>query len=81
MTYYIDDMGVRREATPEEAANIDADRAAAASAAHNNEIDRQIRELEAKVTPRRLRDALISGDKTFISDIEAQIAALRAQRQ
>ena len=34
--------------------------------------------LEAQQTPRRLREAVISGDKTFLADIETQIVALRA---
>ena len=40
---------------------------------------RQIEELEAKQTPRRIREALLSGDHSFIESIEAQIAALRSQ--
>ena len=36
----------------------------------------KIAELEAKVTPRRLREAL-AGDTTFITDIELQINKLR----
>tara|TARA_R110000851_G_scaffold323215_1_gene489704 strand:- start:1880 stop:2152 length:273 start_codon:yes stop_codon:yes gene_type:complete len=36
----------------------------------------KITELEAKVTPRRLREALV-GNSTFITDIELQITRLR----
>lgn len=36
----------------------------------------KIAELEAKITPRRLRDALL-GDKSFIEQIEAEIAEIR----
>ena len=36
----------------------------------------KIAELEAKVTPRRLREAL-AGDTAFITDIDKQIAVLR----
>lgn len=38
----------------------------------------QIAELEAQVTPRRIREAVISGDNSFIANIDAQIAAIRA---
>lgn len=37
-----------------------------------------IAELEMKITPRRIREALVTGDKSFIESIEAQVAALRA---
>jgi hypothetical protein len=46
----------------------------------NADIDAQIRALEARITQRRLREAVLSGDMSFIADIEAQIAALRVQR-
>ena len=39
----------------------------------------QIIDLESKVTHRRIREALLSGDHSFIESIEAQIAALRNQ--
>lgn len=42
-------------------------------------IKAQIASLEASITPRRLREALISGSFQFIRDVEEQIAALRAQ--
>tara|TARA_R110002153_G_scaffold1367_2_gene7024 strand:+ start:2343 stop:2606 length:264 start_codon:yes stop_codon:yes gene_type:complete len=38
----------------------------------------KIVELEAKVTPRRLREAL-AGDTTFITDIDNQISVLRGE--
>lgn len=40
-------------------------------------IIQQIASLEAQITPRRVREALLSGDHTFIQNIEAQISALR----
>ncbi len=49
-------------------------------AQHNACIDSQILALEEKVTQRRQREALLSGDYSFIADIDEQIAALRAQR-
>ena len=39
---------------------------------------KQIAELEAKITPRRLREAVLSGDNSFIVDIDNQIAAIRS---
>ena len=39
----------------------------------------QIIALESQITPRRIREALLSGDHSFIESIEAQIAALRSQ--
>lgn len=38
----------------------------------------QISELEAQITPRRLREAVLSGDKSFIESVDAQILVLRA---
>lgn len=38
----------------------------------------QITELEAQVTPRRIREAVLSGDNSFIAGIDAQIAEIRA---
>lgn len=40
-------------------------------------IIQQIASLEAQITPRRVREALLSGDHTFIQSIEVQITALR----
>lgn len=38
----------------------------------------QISELESQVTPRRWREASLTGDFTFIESVDTQIAALRA---
>lgn len=38
---------------------------------------KQIAELEAQITPRRLREALLSGDTSFIDSVEQQIQAIR----
>lgn len=38
----------------------------------------KIEALERKITPRRIREAILSGDKTFISGIDAEISSLRA---
>ena len=42
-----------------------------------NAILKAIADLEASVTPRRLREAVISGDKSFIEGVENQISTLR----
>lgn len=39
----------------------------------------QIAELENSITQRRLREALLTGDTTFINSVETQIATLRKQ--
>ena len=56
------------EPTPEEA---EAERVAA--------IQKQITDLEATITNRRIREAQMTGDMTFISGVDAQIAVLRGQ--
>lgn len=38
-----------------------------------------IRNIEATITPRRLREALISGDMTFLITSEEEITALRKE--
>lgn len=38
----------------------------------------KISELEASVTPRRLREAVLTGDHSFVDSVDKQIAALRA---
>lgn len=38
----------------------------------------QIADLEATVTPRRMREAVLSNDYSFIEDVDQQIAALRS---
>jgi len=49
--------------------------------APNAAIDAQIQALEATVTQRRLREAaLTEAGKAWLADVDAQIAALRAQR-
>ncbi len=37
----------------------------------------KILELECQVTPRRIREAILTGDISFIADIESQIQDLR----
>ncbi len=60
----------------EEAAQIQRDQQAAANP--NAAILHSIATLESSMTPRRLREALTSGNTTFIKSIDAQIAVLRA---
>lgn len=40
-------------------------------------IRQRIAELEASVTPRRLREAVLTGDHSFVDSVDKQIAALR----
>ena len=42
-------------------------------------IQKQITDLEATITNRRIREAQMTGDMTFISGVDAQIAVLRGQ--
>ena len=39
----------------------------------------EITTLEASITPRRLRDAVLTGDTSFVKQVDAEIAALRAK--
>lgn len=55
-------------------------RAMETTRAFNADIDAQIVALESRVTSRRQREAILSGDTSFIAQIDAEIAALRAQR-
>lgn len=41
----------------------------------------EIARLEALITPRRMREALLSGDHSFIDGVEQQITALRERMQ
>ncbi len=45
----------------------------------NENIMRQIFQLESQLTQRRFREAALSGDNSFILDIDNQITALRVQ--
>lgn len=43
----------------------------------NIEIIKEIELLESTITPRRLREAILSGDTSFIESVEQQISTLR----
>jgi hypothetical protein len=62
-------------------AALDAQKAAnealAAEATRKQNIQNQIMELEKSITERRKREAMLSGDTTFIAGVDAQIAVLR----
>jgi hypothetical protein len=45
----------------------------------NREITKQIVELEALITTRRIREALISGDNSFIKNVDLEIDKLRGE--
>lgn len=69
-----------RDCTPEEIAEIDARKAAAIVESTNAAILSQITALEATVTQRRLREAVTTTEgKAWLTAVDAQIAALRAQ--
>lgn len=51
--------------------------AAEAGALRKAEALRKIAEAESRITPRRLREAIISGDKTWLTAQEAEIAKER----
>lgn len=40
---------------------------------------KQIRELESQITPRRMREAMLYNDFSFIQEVNSQIEALRQQ--
>lgn len=46
----------------------------------NEQIDAEIRALEAQVTPRMLRDAVLRGDQARVRTLDEAIEVLRAQR-
>ena len=47
----------------------------------NAEIKKQINDLEISVTDRRYREAILGVDNGWLANVDAQIAALRAQLQ
>lgn len=65
--------------TEEEETELRAEWAANAQRATKNKIKGQIANLEAQITARRIREAILTGDNTFIQNIETQIQALRNQ--
>jgi hypothetical protein len=65
--------------TEQEEAELRAEWAANAQRAIKDKIRGQIAILEAQITSRRIREAILSGDNTFIQGIETQIQALRNQ--
>lgn len=66
--------------SPEEQAALDAQRAAAAANRQRDDLLQQIVAIETMVTQRRLRDAILTPEgAAWLADVEAQIAARRAQ--
>lgn len=65
--------------TPEEEMEFLAEQARNVESQRKAGINAQIAALEVKITPRRMREALLTGDTSYISMIESQIAALRIQ--
>jgi hypothetical protein len=66
--------------TEDELASVQAAKAAALAEAPRIAILAQIAAIEATVTQRRLREAALTEDgRAWLADVDAQIAALRAQ--
>lgn len=74
------DLGVEDEQVPPDLEPISAEQLAAWRAALVDPkavILEQIAVLESQITPRRLREAMLSGDHGFIQSVDREIAALR----
>ena len=71
--------GVEVILTEEEEAALRAEWAVNQAQAAIDAKKRQIASLEKQITPRRIREALLSNDKSFIQDIDNQITTLRNQ--
>jgi hypothetical protein len=65
--------------TPEEEAQREAEYLAEQAQAEKNRILSDIYALEASVTPRRQREAILAIDTTWLADVELQIGQLRQQ--
>ena len=82
-TVYWDDVTKsqqERDSTPEEVAEIEARQSS--PSVLNAPILAQISSLEATITQRRLRESVTTVDgKTWLANVDTQIAALRAQLQ
>jgi hypothetical protein len=65
--------------TEEEETALRAEWAANSLRAAKDKIKGQIQNLENQITPRRIREAIVTQDYTFIEGIEEQIQTLRAQ--
>ncbi len=68
-----------REATPEEQAALLASYEKVKRNPVKEEVLSSIAALEAKITPRRQREAILGTDNGWLANVDAQIAALRAQ--
>jgi hypothetical protein len=71
--------GVLVDLTPEEEAQREAEYLAEQAQAEKNRILSDIYALEASITPRRTREAILGTDNGWLAAQEATIAALRAQ--
>jgi hypothetical protein len=65
--------------TAEEELEWDARELAFAQALPKIKIKAKIAELEASITPRRQREAILNIDTSWLADVELQIAQLRQQ--
>lgn len=72
--------GVEITLTPEEEAQRDAEEKAWADGATKREAQAEIERLEFTVTPRRLRDSVLTDEgKAWLTDVEGKIAVERAK--
>ncbi len=69
--------GLEVEMTPNEISQRQAEESAWPSKQAKTNILNQINLLESSITTRRIREALVSGDNTFIVEVDTQIKALR----
>ena len=65
--------------TPEEEAQREADYLAEQAHIEANRVLNEIIALEATITPRRTREAILGTDNGWLTDIELQIQELRGQ--
>ena len=71
--------GIEVKLTPQEVAERQAEEAAYVATIESRQKLIQIQELESQITPRRIREAIVTQDYTFIQGIETQITNLRNQ--
>jgi hypothetical protein len=71
--------GVLVDLTPEEEAQREANYIADQAHIEANRVLNEIIALEASITPRRTREAILAIDTTWLADVELQIGQLRQQ--
>lgn len=71
--------GVLVDLTPEEETQREIDYLADQAQIKKNKVLNEIKAIEAKITPRRTREAILGTDNGWLADIENQIQELRGQ--